>query len=330
MRTRKRVVVITGASSGVGRACAERFAARGCAVVLAARRGAALEEVARRCRRRGRADALVVVTDVTDAAAVEELARRAVAAYGRIDVWVNCAAVAAFGSLHSVPPEVFRRVLDTDVMGCVHGARAALRVMREQGTGTLVNVSSAVGAAPVPLNSAYVVAKSAVRALGGALRQELRLDGCRDVHVCTVLPASMDTPFFARAANYSGRAVRPLAPVYSPERAARRIVRLTRAPRREAWVGPAAGALAWLSAALPGTTERLLARQMDRHHLSRTEGAADSTGNAFRSSPPAARHGGWHGRRRTASRRLAAVCCAAVLYRVARAALRPGKPGAAR
>ncbi|WP_199823985.1 SDR family NAD(P)-dependent oxidoreductase [Streptomyces sp. NBRC 109706] len=270
MRLRNSVVVITGASSGVGRACAERFAAHGCAVVLAARRAEELAAVAERCRRHLGARALVVPTDVTDTGAVAALARRALAEYGRIDVWVNCAAVAAFGSLASVPPEVFRRVLDTGLMGCVRGAGAALAAMREQGAGVLINVSSAVAVAPVPYNTPYVLAKSAVRALGGCLRQELRLSGHRNVRVCTVPPASMDTPFFANAANYSGRAVRPLVPVYAPERAARRIVRLVRRPRREVFVGPAAGGLAVLTTVLPGTTEAFVARRMDRYHLPRT------------------------------------------------------------
>ncbi|QKV67839.1 SDR family NAD(P)-dependent oxidoreductase [Streptomyces harbinensis] len=327
MRTRNNVVVITGASSGVGRACAQRFAARGWTVVLAGRRAAELEEVARRCRRRRRARALAVPTDVTDPTAVDELARRALAEYGRIDMWVNSAAVAAFGPLESVPPAVVRGVLDTGVLGYVHGARAALAAMRAQGSGTLVNISSAVGAAPVPYNSAYVMAKSAVRALGGSLRQELRLSGHRDIHVCTVLPATLDTPFFGNAANYSGRAVRPLSPVYTPERAARRIVRLARTPRREVYVGPAARALAVLSALVPATTERFLARQMDRHHLSRTVAAPDTRGNVFDPPAGAARHGGWHGRRRTALRRLTTAVLLTTLVLTAGRALRP--PGGA-
>ncbi|MDT0265775.1 SDR family oxidoreductase [Streptomyces sp. DSM 44915] len=319
MRVRDRVVVITGASSGVGRICAERFAARGCAVVLAARRGAELERVARRCRRHRGARALAVPTDVTSAAAVDALARRALETYGRIDVWVNCAAVAAFGSVESVPPDIARRVLETDVLGCLHGARAALPAMRAQGRGTVINIASAVGVAPVPYNSAYVMAKSAVRALGGCLRQELLLSGHREVRVCTVLPASLDTPFFAAAANYSGRAVRPLPPVYRPERVARRVERLVRAPRREVSVGPAAGALRVLSVVLPAGTEWFLAHRMDRGHLSRTESAPDGAGNVLRPVPAAARHGGWHGATRTGLRRLTAVAAAAAAVATARA-----------
>ncbi|MBC9712800.1 SDR family NAD(P)-dependent oxidoreductase [Streptomyces sp. TRM66268-LWL] len=308
------VVVITGASSGVGRACAREFAGRGYALVLAARRAEALEECADDVRGRHGAPVLVAPTEVTDAKAVDDLARHAVACFGRIDVWINSAAVAAFGPLEDVPHDVFRHVLDVNVLGCVNGARAALRVMREQGHGTVVNVSSVVGAAVVPYNTPYVLSKAAVRALGGSLRQELRLAGQCDVHVCTVLPATMDTPFFRDAANYSGRAVTPMAPVYTAQRAAKTIARLARHPRREAYVGPAGRVLGIQAKLMPGFVERVMAHQMDRSHLSHTRTAPPTDGNVLRPSPePAAETGGWHGRRRTAVRRAGAATVASAL-----------------
>ncbi|MCX5205552.1 SDR family oxidoreductase [Streptomyces sp. NBC_00237] len=309
-----KVVVITGASSGVGRACAREFAERGCALVLAARRADELEDLAGQCRTEHGARTLAVPTDVTDAKAVDDLARRAVAEFGRIDVWLNNAAVAAFGALHEVPHEVFRQVLDVNVLGCVNGSRAALRVMYGQRQGTVVNVSSVVGAAVVPYNTPYVLSKAAIRALGGSLRQELRLAGQDDVHVCTVLPASMDTPFFRNAANYSGRAVTPMAPVYTARRAAKTVVRLALRPRREAYVGPAGRVLGIQSKLTPALVERVLARQMDRSHLSRTRTAPLTEGNVLRpSADPATVDGGWHGRRRTALRRAGALTLAAGL-----------------
>ncbi|MBM7171447.1 SDR family NAD(P)-dependent oxidoreductase [Streptomyces sp. G44] len=308
MAEQGKVVVITGASSGVGRACARRFASRGWSVVLAARRAPELEEVAAACREHRGARALVVPTDVTDAEAVDHLARRAVTAFGRIDVWLNNASVAAFGTLDEIPPEVFRRVVDVDVMGYANGARAALGVMREQGGGTLINVSSVVGAAVVPYNIPYVISKAAVRALSGGLRQELRLAGQRRVRVCTVLPATMDTPFFRNSANYSGRRVLPMAPVYTAERAARAVLRLARRPRRETYVGPAGRVLGFLAKLAPALVERLMAHQMDRSHLSREESAEPTAGNVLRPLPEGATvSGGWHGRRRTAVRRLGVV-----------------------
>ncbi|MFH8484993.1 SDR family NAD(P)-dependent oxidoreductase [Streptomyces longisporoflavus] len=320
-----KVVVITGASSGVGRACAQAFAARGCSLVLAARRADVLREVAEECRSSHGARTLVVPTDVTDAKAVESLAHQAVATFGRIDVWLNNASVAAFGALQEVPHEVFRHVVDVNVLGYVNGARAALDVMRGQRYGTIVNVSSVVGAAVVPYNTPYVLSKAAVRALGGTLRQEMRLAGQDDIHVCTVLPATMDTPFFRDAANYSGRAVLPMAPVYTAQRAAKTVVGLAVRPRREVYVGPAGQVLGVLSKVAPPFVERVLAHQMDRAHLSRKHGAEPTEGNVLRpSAAPASVNGGWHGRRRTALRRIGTLALAAGAGAAAVSARRAG------
>lgn len=306
MRVRGSVVVVTGASSGVGRAVAEAFARKGCSVVLAARREEALERVAERCERHRGARALVVPTDVTDPEAVRNLARRAVERFGRLDVWVNNAAVTVFAPFREVPLEEFRRVLDVNVMGYVHGARAALEVMAEQGRGTLVDVSSVVAALPQPYTHVYGMSKAAVRALGTSLRQELRLAGERRVKVCTVLPATIDTPLFDHAANHTGRRPVAMPPVYTPERVARAVVGLVRSPRREVVVGPAGRQMLVEARRMPGLAERMMARQVDRTHLSRREPGPDTPGNLFEPLPgEGATHGGWHGRRRTAVRRLA-------------------------
>ncbi|MFB9392322.1 SDR family oxidoreductase, partial [Streptomyces coeruleoprunus] len=305
MRVRDSVVVITGASSGIGRATAVAFARKGCPVVLAARRAEALEAVRRECERHRGAEALVVPTDVTDAAAVDDLARRTVQRFGRIDVWVNSAAVTLFGPFEEVPLADFRRVMDVNVMGYVHGARAALRTMREQGSGTLINVSSVVGVLSQPYAHAYGMSKYAIRALSASLRQELLLDRADNIHVCTVLPATIDTPLFEHAANYTGRKILPMPPVYSPERVACAITDLVRVPRREVVVGPMGRSLILQSRVMPGVVERMMARHVDKKHLSHKEPAPAGQGNLHVPAPgQGAAHGGWGGRRRTAMRRL--------------------------
>jgi short-subunit dehydrogenase len=306
MRVKDATVVVTGASSGIGRATAMAFADVGANVVLAARAQAPLRAAEKECAARG-AQALSVPVDASYEAAVNELRNQAVDRFGRIDVWVNAAVVGVFSPFLVVPMADVRRVIDVDVLGYVYGSRAALEQMRKQESGVLINISSVTAFAPTPYNHAYVMSKAAVRALSSSLRQELRLDRARDVHVCTVMPATIDTPFFHHAANHTGRKIVPMPPVYPPERVARTIVNLVRVPRREVIVGPAGRTLLLQSKLAPGLMERFLAGYADRTHLSR-EPAPDHEGNLFRPWPDTeAVDGGWHGRRRTAVRRAATV-----------------------
>jgi short-subunit dehydrogenase len=306
MRVKDAVVVITGASSGIGRATALAFAEAGANVVLAARAEEPLRAAEKECADRG-AQALSIPVDVSYEAAVTEVRDQALDAFGRIDVWVNAAVVGVFGPFLVVPMADVRRVIDVNILGYVYGSRAALEQMRRQKSGVLVNISSVTAFGPTPYNHAYVISKAAVRALGSTLRQELQLDRARDVHVCTVMPATIDTPFFHHAANYTGRTIVPMPPVYPPERVARAIVSLARFPRREVIVGPAGRILSLQSKLAPGLVERFLASYADRMHFSR-EPAPDHDGNLFQPWPDTeAVDGGWHGRRRTLVRRAVTV-----------------------
>lgn len=227
------VVVITGASSGIGRATAHRYAGRGARLVLASRSASALETVAAECRERG-SDALVVPTDVTDEAAVGALAAAAVAEFGRIDVWVGNASVFAFGAFDTLPSAVFRQVIETTLMGQIHGARAVLPYFRRQQGGALVLVGSLYSRMGSPAISPYVTSKFGLLGFAESLRQELRGTGIR---LRVVLPATIDTPIFRHAANFTGRRVRPLPPAVSPKRVARAIERAPRRRRHNAFVG---------------------------------------------------------------------------------------------
>jgi short-subunit dehydrogenase len=260
------MVVITGASSGIGRATALAFAREGASVVLAARRVQALLEAAAECESLG-GQALAVPTDVTDEEAVRELARRAVEHFDRIDVWINNAGVGLFGRFEETPSDVYRRAIETDLFGTIYGARAALPHFREQGSGVLINNSSVVAKASQPYTSAYVISKFGVRALGESLREELILDGAKGIHVCTVMPASIDTPFFQHAANYTGRAAKALNPVYDAERVAQTMVRCAKRPKREVVVGNAGRMLALQHTLSLGLYERSAARVIDRDHF---------------------------------------------------------------
>jgi short-subunit dehydrogenase len=287
------VVVVTGASSGIGRATAFAFARRGVVVVVTARRVEPLAELARECESLG-GRALAVPADVTDGAAVEGVARRAVEAFGRVDVWVNNAAVTIFGRLEEAPPDAHRRLVETNLLGCVHGARAALPIFREQGAGILINVSSIVGTMGQPFTSTYTATKWAIRGLSESLRMELA--DAPGIRVCTVLPGSIDTPLFQHGANYTGRAVKPLSPIVAPERVAAAIVSLARRPRREVVVGWWARLPRLARALSPTLHERLFARQVERGHF-------EERGAAVAREPRRAGNRGDHAERRLGRRR---------------------------
>jgi short-subunit dehydrogenase len=291
-RLREAVVVITGASSGIGRAAALEFARKGSTVVLAARNEAALKELAGECEALG-VTALAVPTDTADQRSVDELAQRAMNTFGRIDVWVNNAAVMLFGRFEDIPADSFRQVMETNFFGYVNGARAALRCFRQQeGGGVLVNNASGYASMGAPYVSPYVASKFAVRGLSDSLRQELMLNGHRRIQVVTVLPAAIDTPLFQHAANFTGRTVMPMKPVYPPERVARTIVSVARRPEREAFVGHSARFGTVLRTLAPALFERLNARQVERTSFS-PEPAVPSEGNLRRPLPPEAVTGGW-------------------------------------
>jgi short-subunit dehydrogenase len=297
-------VVLTGASSGIGRAAALRFAEQGANLVLAARGSDSLDEVAAQCRAAG-VRAVAVPTDVADDDQVEALTARAVTELGRIDVWVNDAAVMAYGAIGEVPVHVQRRIIEVNLMGTMHGARAALPVLKTQGRGVIINVASLYAKMTSPYVSAYATAKFGVLGFSEVLRQELKAD--RHIHVCTIMPGSIDTPIFRHAANYTGRNIRPVPPVASPDRVARAIVRCAQHPRREVTVGQLHHLASWGHALLPRTYGELAPKAMRFVAIGKDPEPHDD-GNVFTPQPDLdAVRGGWRNRPARAALAVGAV-----------------------
>ena len=285
-----KVVVITGASSGIGRATALEFARQGAAVILAARRMAALHEVAEECVEAG-GRAMVVPTDVTDQRAMQHLADRAVEAFGGIDIWVNNAGVIAFGRFEDIPDEVFEQVVRTDFLGTVHGCRAVLPHFLDRGEGIIINTASMVSNIGQRYATPYTAAKFAVRGFSESLRQELVDEP--GIHVCMVMPASIDTPLWQHAANYTGRAIKPLNPIHPPEEVAAAILSLARNPQREQFVGTEARIAAVSNAMAPQLTERALAHTIERD-MFQNRSAPATSGGVLKAMPEyQGASGGW-------------------------------------
>lgn len=314
--------VITGASSGIGRATALAFARAGANVVLAARREDALRELAAECETHG-VRAIAVPADTSDEPAVERVAEVADFEFGGIDVWVNDAAVTVLARFEDTPLEDFRRVFDTNVFGYVHGARAALRRFRARGRGVLINVASVDAVASQPYMSAYVASKHAIHGLDKVLRQELLLDGARDIHVCTVLPATIDTPLFQHAANYTGRAAKAMPPVYPAAQVADTIVRLAVKPEREVLVGRSARQMAEMYRRSLAAGEKVMARMTDASQLHRRRAAPPTRGNLYEPMADGDVSGGWRSPGRRFIRAVATLGAAALPASVGWMLLRP-------
>jgi len=293
------VVVITGASSGIGRAAALRLSRRARGLALCARGEGPLAEVARRCEANG-TETLHRTLDVADEAAVEALAAATEERFGRIDVWVNNAGVIAYGPFEEIPSEVFRGVIETNLMGQVHGARAALPRFRRQGRGVLINMSSVWGRVSTPQVTPYIVSKNAVRAFSECLAGELVDE--EEIEVATMVPQAVDTPIFEHGGNYTGRQVRPIPPVLDVEEVAEGIELCAENPKREVNYGQAGRALEILHATAPPLYRRLAHRAFMRGTWGRVA-AAPAPGNVLESRGPHATDGGWRDQRRGTLRR---------------------------
>ena len=289
----EQTVVITGASSGIGRQTAAHFGHFGARVVLAARNPEALAVAAREVEDAG-GTALAVPTDVSDWEQVAALADAAEREFGRIDTWVNNAGVALYGTIAQVTPEEIRRVIEVNLLGEMYGTKAAFTHMRPYGEGVIINVSSALARRSVPLQSAYCAAKHGVSGFSESVRLELKRHH-PGISLVEIMPASINTPLFAHARSRLGAMPMPIPPIYEPEMVARAIVRAAERPPREAVAGRSARLL------LNGQT--FSARLVDRYLLFAGKGERDQhsrrpddgTDNLFApSAGPGSTHGDWN------------------------------------
>lgn len=252
---REKVAVITGASSGIGRAAAVALAREGVGVVLGARRVNRLHEAVAAIQRAG-GKARALQTDVTRPTDVKHLVDEAVVGFGRLDILINNAGLGYFGRLESMPTEEIRHLFEVNVMGTIYGIQAAVPIMRSQRSGHIINISSVVGKRATPGSAIYSATKFAQVALTESLRLELADAG---IDVSVICPVSTTTEFFTVATARSPMKHDPAGPVYSAEQVAEVIVRCARRPRAEVMVYPPVRLMVVLNAVWPGLMDRVLA-----------------------------------------------------------------------
>jgi short-subunit dehydrogenase len=272
----KKTIVITGASSGVGRAIALEFAAHQHRLIIAARNTTALFELAKECEELG-AEVKVVTTDVTNYSDMLDLASKADDMDG-IDVWVNNAGVLAIGKFDKSPMEITTQVIKTNLLGYMHGAHAVLPYFKKQGQGIIINNISIGGFLPVPFGAGYSASKFGLRGFSAALKAELI--GYPNIHVCDAFPAFLDTPGIQHAANYTGKQLRPAPPVYDPKRVATAIVKLASHPRGETMIGSTSILLRYAYGLFPRLTQSI-AGTVISGYLERADPIAKTDGNLF-------------------------------------------------
>jgi short-subunit dehydrogenase len=233
----EQIVVITGASSGIGRLAALRFAEHGATVVLASRNEMALRTAAHEIEQRG-GRAHVIPTDVAEWDQVANLAKETAMTFGRIDTWVNNAAVAVLGTIEETSIEEIEQVMQVTLMGQIYGMKAALPYMRSNGGGTIINIGSVLSKRSIPLQGPYCAAKHGVKGFTETLRLELQ-HARANINVTLIMPASINTPFYSHAHSNMEVKPQPISPVYEPEIVAEAILHAAQHPQRDIYIGGA-------------------------------------------------------------------------------------------
>ena len=293
------VVVVVGASSGIGREAALRLARRGASVVVAARSEPGLASLVAEIVADG-GHATPVVCDVAEVSQVQQVAAVAEATYGRVDTWVNAAATSVFAGFEDTTPEEFRRVIEVNYLGQVHGALAALPALRRAGGGALIAISSVEALVSLPMHAAYSASKHAVEGAMDALRRELMAEQA-PISVTSIKPGTINTPFFSNARNKMDVAPKGPPPWYQPDVVADCILYAAEHPVRDLYAGGGARQMALSQTLMPRQVDAVLRRvgiPSTRTHRPEPEGAP---GNLYDSRNDDRVRGDFSGRARRLS-----------------------------
>ena len=269
----EQVVVITGATSGIGLTTARMAAEGGAKLVLAARGAEALDQLASELRRTG-TQVATVAADVGKRDDVERIGQAALQRFGRIDTWINNAGISIFGRNEDIPLEDMQRLFQTNYWGVVKGSLEAVKHMKTRGGGAIINLGSELSDHSIPLQGIYAASKHAVKAFTDSLRMELEQDKA-PISVTLVKPAGIETMFVPHARNYMDKEPALPSPVYAPELAAKAILYAAQHPKRDVFVGGAAKALSASNFAMPALLERYLRATMFKQQQSKAASASD-------------------------------------------------------
>jgi short-subunit dehydrogenase len=303
-------IVITGASSGVGRAMALELAQHGAKLVLAARREKALDELVAECNELG-AVATAVPADMRFVESIQQLAAKANEFGGSIDVWINNAGVLAMGALEEVPAEVNENVIKTNLLGYMHSAHTVLPYFKHQKRGILINNISVGGWFPTPYGAAYTASKFGIRGFSESLKGEL--NEYPDIHICDLYPGFLDTPGIQHAANYTGKVLRPAPPVYDPKRVAKAVASVINDPCSAKTIGAASIFLRLAYTLFPALT-RTITASVIRTYLKKADAMQTTSGNILNTVPYGTSvEGGWRKPVRMSTKGLIAAGVAGLL-----------------